>query len=120
VRPDALLLTGQALYYETPFFRVNQIIPRPDNSQALYLNPRFFQLFDCGDPKRGSVSKSFENIEFKTHFEPPDRTTPCYPEQSHSYVVHLDCHSGLEMPFEISYLTADADSCVDPTEQYFR
>jgi hypothetical protein len=72
VRPDALLLIGHALDYETFFFRVNQIIPRPDNSQAFYPIPRFFQAFDCRYPKRGSVSKSFENIEFKTHFEPPD------------------------------------------------
>jgi hypothetical protein len=67
----SLLLCGHMLDYEAFFFRVNQIVPRANNSQAIYPIPRFFQPFDRHYPKRGSVSRSFENIEFKTHFDPP-------------------------------------------------
>jgi hypothetical protein len=67
----ALLLLGRVLNYQSSFFRVNQIIPRHNNSQAIHPIPRFLQPFDCHYPKRGTISKSLENVEFRTHFEPP-------------------------------------------------
>src|ERR1700723_2026137 len=36
----ALLLSGRALNYQSSFFRVNQIIPRHNNSQAIHPIPR--------------------------------------------------------------------------------
>jgi hypothetical protein len=72
VRPeDGSLLVDPALDYHSFFFRVNQIIPRRNHSQTIYPIPRFRQTFDRRYPKRGSVSKSFENIEFRRHFESP-------------------------------------------------
>jgi hypothetical protein len=46
----ALLSCGHVLDYEAFFFRVNQIMPRANNSQAIYPIPRFFQPFDCNYP----------------------------------------------------------------------
>jgi len=69
VRPDGLvLLAGHALDYQALLFRVNQIIPRYNNSPAIDPIPRFLQPFNCRDPKRGPISKSLENVEFRTDF----------------------------------------------------
>ncbi len=97
--PTALLLVGHALDYKSLFFRVNQIIPRHNIGQAIYPIPCFLQPFDCRYPKRGSVSKSFENVELRMHSGPPGRISSCYPEQSQSYVVHIDCHAGWGMSY---------------------
>jgi hypothetical protein len=69
--PMALLLSGHALDYESFFFRVNQIISGPNDSQVIYPIPRFLQPINCYYPNRGSASKSFENVKFRMHFEPP-------------------------------------------------
>ena len=65
------LLLGRALNYQSSLFRVNQIIPRHNNSQAIHPIPRFLQPFDCQYPKRGPISKSLENVEFRPHSGPP-------------------------------------------------
>jgi hypothetical protein len=63
----ARLLIGHALDYQSSFFRIDQIIPRHNIGQAIYPIPRFLQPFDCNYSKRGPVSKSFENVEFRMH-----------------------------------------------------
>jgi hypothetical protein len=49
--PMVLVLFGHALDYEYFFFRVNQVIPRPNISQAIDPIPGFLEPFDCHDPK---------------------------------------------------------------------
>jgi hypothetical protein len=67
----AVLLFGNALDYESFFLGVNQIIAGPNNGQTSDPIPRLFQAFNGHYPKRRSVSKLFENIKFRRHFEAP-------------------------------------------------
>jgi hypothetical protein len=69
--PAALLLTANALDYESSFLGVNQIIPRTNTSQTSDPIPRLFQTFNSHYPNRSPISKLFENIKFRRHFEAP-------------------------------------------------
>jgi hypothetical protein len=65
------LLLGNALDYESFLLGVNQIIAGPNSSQTSNPISRLFQAFNGHDPNRRSVSKLFENIKFRRHFEAP-------------------------------------------------
>jgi hypothetical protein len=65
------MLSGDALDYESFFLGVNQIVPRTNNSQTSDPIPRLFQAFNGHYPNRSSISKLFENIKFRCHFEAP-------------------------------------------------
>jgi hypothetical protein len=70
-RQVALLLSANSLDDEPFFLGVNQIIPRPNASQTSDPIPRLFQTFNSHYPNRSSISKLFENIKFRRHFEAP-------------------------------------------------
>jgi hypothetical protein len=70
VRSDGSVVSWSRSQLQIAFLPSKSDNPQAQHWPSDYPIPCFHQPFDCRYPKRGSVSKSFENVKFRMHSGP--------------------------------------------------